>query len=45
MMCEACGSGRLAQLFPRQKLDVRLSINAVYYRNRAGAEQIICLVG
>ncbi|MBD8898884.1 LysR family transcriptional regulator [Rhodanobacter sp. DHG33] len=37
-------SGRLVQLFPRQTLDVRQSINAVYYRNTALAARITCFV-
>ena len=37
-------SGRLVQLFPRQTLDIRQSINAVYYRNTALASRIACFV-
>lgn len=37
-------SGKLVQLFPRQTLDVRQSINAVYYRNTALAARITCFV-
>jgi len=37
-------SGRLVQLFPKQTLDVRQSINAVYYRNTAIASRISCFV-
>ncbi|MBD8871911.1 LysR family transcriptional regulator [Rhodanobacter sp. DHB23] len=36
--------GKLVQLFPRQTLDVRQSINAVYYRNTALAARITCFV-
>ena len=36
--------GRLVQLIPRQTLDVRQSINAVYYRNTALAARITCFV-
>lgn len=36
--------GRLVQLFTQQTLDVRQSINAVYYRNTALASRIICFV-
>ncbi|MDR0215300.1 MAG: LysR family transcriptional regulator [Comamonas sp.] len=34
--------GKLVQLFPEQTLDVRQSINAVYYRNTALAARITC---
>ncbi|WP_179403840.1 LysR family transcriptional regulator [Burkholderia guangdongensis] len=37
-------SGRLVPLFPEQTLDVRQSINAVYYRNTALAARITCFV-
>ena len=37
-------SGQLVQLFPAQTLDVRQSINAVYYRNTALAARITCFV-
>lgn len=37
-------SGRLVQLFPKQTLDVRQSINAVYYRNTTLAARITCFV-
>lgn len=37
-------SGRLVPLFVRQTLDVRQSINAVYYRNTALAARITCFV-
>jgi DNA-binding transcriptional LysR family regulator len=37
-------SGRLVPLFPRQTLDVRQSINAVYYRNTTLASRITCFV-
>jgi len=37
-------SGRLVQLFPKQTLDVRQSIHAVYYRNTAIASRITCFV-
>lgn len=37
-------SGRLVPLFARQTLDVRQSINAVYYRNTALAARITCFV-
>ena len=37
-------SGKLVQLFPEQTLDVRQSINAVYYRNTALAARITCFV-
>jgi DNA-binding transcriptional LysR family regulator len=37
-------SGQLVQLFGRQTLDVRQSINAVYYRNTALAARITCFV-
>lgn len=37
-------SGKLVQLFPRQTLDVRQSIHAVYYRNTALAARITCFV-
>lgn len=37
-------SGKLVQLFPRQTLDVRQSINAVYYRNTTLAARITCFV-
>ncbi|MGE8320342.1 MAG: LysR substrate-binding domain-containing protein [Comamonas sp.] len=37
-------SGQLVQLFPGQTLDVRQSINAVYYRNTALAARITCFV-
>lgn len=36
--------GRLVQLFAEQTLDVRQSINAVYYRNTALAARISCFV-
>lgn len=36
--------GRLVQLFPEHTLDVRQSINAVYYRNTALAARITCFV-
>lgn len=36
--------GDLVQLFPSQTLDVRQSINAVYYRNTALAARITCFV-
>jgi len=36
--------GRLVQLFPRQTLDVRQSVNAVYYRNTALASRIACFI-
>ncbi len=36
--------GRLVQLFAKQTLDVRQSINAVYYRNTALASRITCFV-
>jgi DNA-binding transcriptional LysR family regulator len=44
MTCEDRRSGRLVQLFPRQTLDVRQSVNAVYYRNTAVAARIMCFV-
>ena len=37
-------NGQLVQLFPEQTLDVRQSINAVYYRNTALAARITCFV-
>ncbi|WP_130618681.1 LysR family transcriptional regulator [Dyella amyloliquefaciens] len=37
-------SGRLIPLFPRQTLDVRQPINAVYYRNTTLASRITCFV-
>lgn len=37
-------AGRLVQLFPRQTLDIRQSINAVYYRNTALSSRITCFV-
>lgn len=37
-------SGKLVQLFSEQTLDVRQSINAVYYRNTALAARITCFV-
>lgn len=37
-------SGRLVQVFARQTLDVRQSINAVYYRNTTLASRITCFV-
>lgn len=37
-------SGRLVPLFGRQTLDVRQSVNAVYYRNTALASRITCFV-
>ena len=37
-------SGKLVQLCPRQTLDVRQSIHAVYYRNTALAARITCFV-
>ena len=37
-------SGKLVQLFAEQTLDVRQSINAVYYRNTALAARITCFV-
>lgn len=37
-------SGRLVPLFPRQTLDVRQPINAVYYRNTTLASRITCFV-
>lgn len=37
-------SGALIQLLPTQTLDVRQSINAVYYRNTALASRITCFV-
>ncbi len=37
-------SGQLVPLFPKQTLDVRQSINAVYYRNTALAARITCFV-
>lgn len=37
-------SGRLVQLLARQTLDVRQSINAVYYRNTTLASRITCFV-
>ncbi|WP_201312820.1 LysR family transcriptional regulator [Dyella sp. EPa41] len=37
-------SGRLVQLFARQTLDVRQSVNAVYYRNTTLASRITCFV-
>lgn len=37
-------SGRLVQLFPRQTLDQRRSVNAVYYRNTALASRIACFI-
>jgi hypothetical protein len=37
-------SGALVQLFPRQTLDVRQPVNAVYYRNTALAARITCFV-
>ncbi len=37
-------SGRLVPLFPRQTLDVRQPINAVYYRNTVLAARITCFV-
>ncbi len=36
--------GRLVQLFPEHTLDMRQSINAVYYRNTALAARITCFV-
>ena len=37
-------AGRLQQLFPRQTLEVRQSINAVYYRNTALSSRIASFV-
>ena len=37
-------AGRLVPLFPRQTLDVRQSVHAVYYRNTALAARITCFV-
>lgn len=37
-------SGQLVQLFPEQTLDLRQSVNAVYYRNTALAARITCFV-
>jgi len=37
-------AGRLVQLFARQTLDVRQSVNAVYYRNTALSSRITCFV-
>jgi DNA-binding transcriptional LysR family regulator len=37
-------SGQLVQLFASQTLDVRQSVNAVYYRNTALAARITCFV-
>lgn len=37
-------AGRLVQLFTRQTLDVRQSINAVYYRNTTLSSRITCFV-
>ncbi|MDR2334860.1 MAG: LysR family transcriptional regulator [Burkholderiaceae bacterium] len=37
-------SGKLVQLFATQTLDVRQSINAVYYRNTALSARITCFV-
>ncbi|MBO9332136.1 LysR family transcriptional regulator [Achromobacter xylosoxidans] len=37
-------SGKLVQLFAAETLDVRQSINAVYYRNTALAARITCFV-
>lgn len=44
MTREDRNSGRLVQLFPEHTLDVRQSINAVYYRNTALAARITCFV-
>ncbi|WP_454763246.1 LysR substrate-binding domain-containing protein [Cupriavidus campinensis] len=44
MTRDARQSGRLVQLFAKQTLDVRQSINAVYYRNTALASRIACFV-
>ena len=44
MTREDCRSGQLVQLFAGQTLDVRQSINAVYYRNTALAARITCFV-
>lgn len=37
-------NGQLVQLFAKQTLDVRQSINAVYYRNTALASRITCFI-
>ena len=37
-------AGRLVPLFPRQTLDVRQPVNAVYYRNTALASRITCFI-
>lgn len=44
MTCEDRRNGQLVQLFPRQTLDVRQPINAVYYRNTGLAARITCFV-
>jgi len=44
MTREDRSSGQLVQLFAKQTLDVRQSINAVYYRNTALASRITCFV-
>lgn len=44
MTREDRSSGQLVQLFAKQTLDVRQSINAVYYRNTALAARITCFV-
>ncbi|TCS37991.1 DNA-binding transcriptional LysR family regulator [Paucimonas lemoignei] len=44
MTQEDRSSGKLVQLFPEQTVEVRQSINAVYYRNTALAARITCFV-
>jgi DNA-binding transcriptional LysR family regulator len=44
MTREDRSSGRLVQLFPKHTLDVRQSIDAVYYRNTVLAARITCFV-
>jgi DNA-binding transcriptional LysR family regulator len=44
MSCEDRRQGRLVQVFPRQTLEVRQAIHAVYYRNTALSARITCFV-
>ncbi|MGB3291046.1 MAG: LysR family transcriptional regulator [Burkholderiaceae bacterium] len=44
MTCEDRRKGDLVQLFVKQTLDTRQSINAVYYRNTSLAARIVCFV-
>jgi DNA-binding transcriptional LysR family regulator len=44
MTREDRAAGHLVQLFARQTLDLRQSINAVYYRNTALSSRITCFV-